>query len=128
MFYYQKISISPNIIKLFQDRNDEALVLSLMNSSKIVFPEEYEAVHDQSHGECDFIGKESNKKFDAKLPFLTQQISMLTNGKSEQTERVWYQRGVYIPAGWKERRVTLFLECPSAETTVLVNGKKVIVK
>ena len=51
--------------------------------------------------------------------------SMLTNGKSEQTERVWYQRGVYIPAGWKERRVTLFLECPSAETTVLVNGKKV---
>lgn len=81
MFYYQKISISPNIIKLFQDGNDETLVLSLMNSSKIVFPEEYEAVHDQSHGECDFIGKTSNKKFDAKLPFLQQQISMLTNGK-----------------------------------------------
>lgn len=81
MFYRQKICISPNIIKLFQDRNDEALVLSLMNSSTIVFPEEYEAVRDQSHGECDFIGKESNKKFDAKLPFLTQQISMLTNGK-----------------------------------------------
>ncbi len=49
MFYKQKICISPNIIKLFQDRNDEALVLSLMNSSAIVFPEEYEPVLDQSH-------------------------------------------------------------------------------
>lgn len=65
MFYKQKICISPNIIKLFQDRNDEALVLSLMNSSAIVFPEEYEPVLDQSHGECDNIGKKSNKKFDA---------------------------------------------------------------
>ena len=51
--------------------------------------------------------------------------SMLTNGKGEQTERIWYQRSIYIPAGWKERRVKLFLESPSAETTVLVNGKKV---
>ena len=51
--------------------------------------------------------------------------SMLTNGKGEQTERIWYQRGIYIPVGWKERRVKLFLESPSAETTVLVNGKKV---
>ena len=51
--------------------------------------------------------------------------SMLTNGKGEQTERIWYQRGIYIPSGWKERRVKLFLESPSAETTVLVNGKKV---
>ena len=81
MFYYQKISISPKIIKLFQERNDEALVLSLMNSSTIVFPEEYEAVHDQSQGECDFIEKRSNTKFDAKLPFLPHQISMLTDGK-----------------------------------------------
>ena len=51
--------------------------------------------------------------------------SMLTNGKGEQTERIWYQRSIYIPSGWKERHVTLLLERPSAETTVLVNGKKV---
>jgi hypothetical protein len=51
--------------------------------------------------------------------------SMLTNGKGEQTGRIWYQRSIYIPSDWKERHITLLLERPSAETTVLVNGKKV---
>lgn len=51
--------------------------------------------------------------------------SMQTNGKGEQTSRIWYQRSIYVPAEWKERHTTLFLECPSAETTVIVNGKTV---
>ena len=51
--------------------------------------------------------------------------TMLSNGKGEQTERLWYQRSIYVPAGWNERHVSLVLERPSAETTVKVNGKDV---
>ena len=47
--------------------------------------------------------------------------SMETNGKAEQTERMWFQRGIYVPLDWRESRVTLFLERPSGETTVYVN-------
>lgn len=86
MIYSQKICISPNIIELFQKDNYEALVLSIMNSSSTVFPEEYESVKDQSHGECDYIGKNSKAKFDAKLPFLPQQVKMLTNGKKHSPQ------------------------------------------
>ncbi len=51
--------------------------------------------------------------------------TMLSNGKGEQTERLWYRRSIYVPAGWNERHVSLFLERPSAETTVKVNGMDV---
>ena len=51
--------------------------------------------------------------------------TMLSNGKSEQSGRLWYQRGIYVPAGWNERHVSLILEHPSAETSVKVNGKDV---
>lgn len=51
--------------------------------------------------------------------------TMLSNGKGEQSGRLWYQRGIYVPAGWNERHVSLILEHPSAETFVKVNGKDV---
>lgn len=51
--------------------------------------------------------------------------TMLSNSKGEQTERLWYRRSIYVPAGWNERHVSLFLERPSAETTVKVNGMDV---
>ena len=37
----------------------------------------------------------------------------------------WYKKTVYIPREWKQKRVTLFLERCSAETTVYVNGRQV---
>ena len=51
--------------------------------------------------------------------------TMLSNGKGEQTGRLWYQRSIYVPAAWKERHISLVLERPSAETFVKVNGKDV---
>ena len=51
--------------------------------------------------------------------------TMLSNGNGEQTERLWYRRSIYVPAGWNERHVSLFLERPSAETSVKVNGMDV---
>ena len=81
MRYSKKICISPNIIELFQKNKYESMVLSIMNSSSTIFPEEYAWIKEQSHGECDYIGKTSKAKFDAKLPFLPQQIALLTDGK-----------------------------------------------
>ena len=36
--------------------------------------------------------------------------------------QAWYERTVFVPKSWKNRRVTLFLERPHIETTVTVNG------
>ena len=41
------------------------------------------------------------------------------------TGEATYSRTVRIPKGWKRQRVTLFLERPHIETTVVVNGQEV---
>ena len=38
----------------------------------------------------------------------------------------WYKKSVYVPSSWKRRRVVLFLERPHIETTVFINGVKVL--
>src|SRR5579862_3711003 len=37
----------------------------------------------------------------------------------------WYQRDVEIPNGWKDKRVTLFLERPHIETTVWLDDVRI---
>ena len=37
----------------------------------------------------------------------------------------WYHKKVYVPAEWKDRALTLYLERPHIETTVYVNGQSV---
>ncbi len=72
---------SDAFIEAFNSRIYEKNILEIMNKSKKVFPGNYLYVDNQSHGECDFIEESSGKKFDAKLPFETKQIKILTNGK-----------------------------------------------
>ena len=38
----------------------------------------------------------------------------------------WYKKSVYVPASWKRSRVTIFLERPHIETTIYVNGVKIL--
>ena len=40
--------------------------------------------------------------------------------------QAWYRKSVYVPQSWKGRRVVLFLERPHIETTVFVNGEKIL--
>ena len=40
--------------------------------------------------------------------------------------QAWYKKSVYVPQSWKGRRVVLFLERPHIETTVFVNGEKIL--
>ena len=58
------------------------------------------------------------KAGEMKLPFF------LTPAKHFVGE-VTYKRTVVIPKAWKKQRVTLFLERPHIETTVVVNGHEV---
>ena len=39
---------------------------------------------------------------------------------------VWYRRSVYVPASWSKKRITLYLERPHIETTIIVNGQKIL--
>ena len=43
-----------------------------------------------------------------------------------QGGETWYRKSVYVPQSWKEQRVFLFLEYPHHETTVFVNGEKIL--
>lgn len=81
MIISNEMTVSKNFIELFQNRKYEQFVFSLMQKSKTVFPGIYEIVQEQSHGECDFIEKNTREKYDAKLPFLPEQIKLLTDGK-----------------------------------------------
>lgn len=39
---------------------------------------------------------------------------------------VWFRKSVYVPQSWEKKRVFLFLEYPHHETTVYVNGEKIL--
>ena len=79
-------SASNNLIELFNKKNYEQYVLDLMNLSKTVFPNTYSMVDDQSAGQCDYIDSAANEKYDAKLPFLSEQIKLLTDGIKHKPE------------------------------------------
>lgn len=80
MKFERKIEISNDIIQLFQRQKYEEKVFELMELSSIVFPNHYYRVTEQSHGECDYIDEAGNK-YDAKLPFSSKQMKLLTSGK-----------------------------------------------
>ncbi|MDD3228807.1 MAG: hypothetical protein PHE09_06265 [Oscillospiraceae bacterium] len=82
------LTVSNNLIDLFRNHEYEHYVLYLMNESQSVFPGEYKMVKDQSHGECDFIEVNSNNKYDTKLPFLKNQLELLTDGKRHKPQIV----------------------------------------
>jgi len=80
------LTVSNNLIDLFRNHEYEHYVLYLMKESQSVFPGEYKMVKEQSRGECDFIEVNSNTKYDAKLPFLRNQLELLTDGKRHKPQ------------------------------------------
>lgn len=79
-------TVSNDFIELFNKNNYEKYVLEIMNNSKIIFPNSYIEVSNQSQGQCDFIDSVTNEKYDAKLPFLSEQIKLLTDGIKHKPE------------------------------------------
>lgn len=79
-------TVSNDFIELFNKNNYEKYVLEIMNNSKIIFPNSYIEVSNQSQGQCDFIDSVTNEKYDAKLPFLPEQVRLLTDGKKHKPE------------------------------------------
>lgn len=80
----QELVASENVIEAFNKKKYEDVVLAIMNASRTVFPNTYKKVELQSNGECDFVDVTNGLKFDAKLPFESQQISQLANGKKHK--------------------------------------------
>lgn len=72
--------LADNILELLQSGKYERYVCDLMNLSKEVFPCTYHRVEVQSNGESDFADT-CGRKYDAKLPFTTEQMKLLTSGK-----------------------------------------------
>lgn len=81
MKYITEVCFSKNIVELFRNKQYEKYVLEIMNLSRSVFPGNYIKVTETGHGEPDYICEETQLVFDAKLPFKSKQVEMLTSGK-----------------------------------------------
>ena len=77
---------SNNFLELFQRQRYEKYVLDIMNKSERFFPNTYDMVLEQSSGQCDFIDCKTNEKFDAKIPFESKHMEMLTQGKKHEPD------------------------------------------
>lgn len=87
--FNESVRVSDEFKKIIQGGAYEELILTLMNKSTKLFPNEYERVVCQSHGECDFIDLKTNKKYDAKLPITKEQGRWL--GSKNSNFEKWIQ-------------------------------------
>lgn len=71
------VTINNEFKKCIQSGNYEKIVLNIMNSSKKLFPKQYDHVDKQSNGECDFTDCDKSEKYDAKLPINKQQVKWI---------------------------------------------------
>lgn len=73
MEFIEKASINDVFKEFIRSGNYENVIFRIMNDSKIMFPGTYIHNDKQSNGECDFYDRETNEKYDAKLPFTSEQ-------------------------------------------------------
>ncbi|MGN1343348.1 MAG: hypothetical protein ACI4U3_02130 [Traorella sp.] len=85
----EKIIIHDEIKQIIQSSNYEKIIFQLISESKIVFPNEYKHIQSQSKGECNFIDLCTGEKFDAKLPFTTDQGRLVGSRNSNYLK--WIQ-------------------------------------
>jgi len=78
-----EIWIGDTFKNLIKNGRYEILIGGLMNASKYVFEGEYEHIESQANGECDFVEKNTRKKFDAKLCFNKSEGKMIGAPKGE---------------------------------------------
>lgn len=80
MVFFYKMSIAPNIRELIQAKTYEQIICNLMNESSIVFPNKYQWITEQSHGESDFIDITNKQKYDSKILFSKEQCQLIAKG------------------------------------------------
>ena len=66
-------TIGESFKTLIKKDNYEKLIFELLKNSTKLFPNQYEHIATQSHGECDFLDLKTKEKYDAKLPITTKQ-------------------------------------------------------
>jgi len=71
-----KIIIYDNYKDLLSKDIYEPIILSIMNQSKKIFPEDYKIIKNQSHGESDYIST-TGKLYDSKILFYEEQCESL---------------------------------------------------
>lgn len=63
-----KVLLKEKFKDLLDKKIYEKIILKIMNDSKIVFPEKYKYIEEQSNNESDFLSS-SNREIDAKILF-----------------------------------------------------------
>lgn len=77
-----KIIIYDNYKELLSKDIYEPIIENIMNLSKIIFPEKYKIIKNQSHGESDYMSTSGNL-YDAKILFYEEQCESLAINKDE---------------------------------------------
>ena len=84
MILQREITVSKDLITLFSSKAYERYAFEIVLLSKSVMRGPFEWIDQQSHGECDFFNSDTKEKYDFKLPFMPEQIELLTNGKKHE--------------------------------------------
>ena len=78
-----KIGISEYYAHLLKKDIYEDAVCEIMNASAVVFPDEYQRIEMQSHGESDFKNLNTGQMIDGKLLFREKQCYLLAMGEEK---------------------------------------------
>jgi len=98
--FYETVRINDEFKNIIKSGNYEELILKLMNKSTKLFPNNYERVISQSHGECDFIDLKTFEKYDAKLLLNKKQGNWL--GSKNSNFEKWIQSMIDEIADYSE--------------------------
>ena len=96
-------SISENFKTLIKKDNYENLIFELLKNSTKLFPNQYEHIATQSHGECDFIDLKTKDKYDAKLPITTEQGEWI--GSNNHCFEKWLKSMINECYEYTEKRI-----------------------
>ena len=77
-----KIIIYDNYKELLSKDIYEPIIENIMNLSKKIFPEKYQLIKNQSHGESDYMST-SGKLYDSKILFYEEQCESLAINEGE---------------------------------------------
>ncbi len=96
-------TISDSFKTLIKKDNYEKLIFELLKNSTKLFPNQYEHIATQSHGECDFLDLKTKEKYDAKLPITTKQGKWI--GSNNACFEKWLESMINECSEYSEKRI-----------------------
>ena len=95
----QVVTFDDSFKKIIQGGNYEKVILSILNQSKKLLPNNFKHNDTQFNGECDFVDLTNNDKYDAKLLFTKKQGELIGSKNSDYEKWIQSMREMELEFG-----------------------------